>query len=305
MPRVLPRRPRRRDRAALGRPRADRRDHRPAARRPRAQTATSFRAAFARLRRLARRTCSGPTRDGRIGQFIAATMPDRAGFPADDPCWMRATRRRPAPWQRLRDARDLPCVVNPREGVLASANNRPAAGRAARRRRSASSSPTATACSGCEELLAAHAAPYAGRHRGDAGAIRGRPRAAAAGGGAVGAAGRAARRCAGARAAGARCAAGMATTAPRQPRAGRLRGAARAGWCRCCRPTRHGPATAAAPESQWNFLTTFLLRDLDALPPARREAVLREAAHRRGGATRARLAHLGRDAPAARARIGW
>uniref|UniRef100_UPI0022EA884A penicillin acylase family protein n=1 Tax=Falsiroseomonas oryzae TaxID=2766473 RepID=UPI0022EA884A len=31
-------------------------------------------------------------------------------------------------------------------------------------------------------------------------------------------------------------------------------------------------------ETQWNFLTTFLLRDLDTLPPARREAVLRQAA---------------------------
>jgi penicillin amidase len=30
-------------------------------------------------------------------------------------------------------------------------------------------------------------------------------------------------------------------------------------------------------ETGWNFITTFLLRDLDALPPARREAVLRQA----------------------------
>ncbi|WP_237216173.1 penicillin acylase family protein, partial [Falsiroseomonas oryziterrae] len=31
-------------------------------------------------------------------------------------------------------------------------------------------------------------------------------------------------------------------------------------------------------ETQWNFLTAFLLRDLDALPAGRREQVLREAA---------------------------
>jgi penicillin amidase len=31
------------------------------------------------------------------------------------------------------------------------------------------------------------------------------------------------------------------------------------------------------PETGWNFLTTFLLRDLDALEPARREALLRAA----------------------------
>ena len=32
------------------------------------------------------------------------------------------------------------------------------------------------------------------------------------------------------------------------------------------------------PETGWNFITAFLLRDLDALPPERREAVLRAAA---------------------------
>jgi penicillin amidase len=48
-------------------------------------------------------------------------------------------------------------------------------------------------------------------------------------------------------------------------------------------------ANRRAPESQWNFVTAFLLRDLDALEPARREAVLREAAT----AAAADLARLG------------
>jgi penicillin amidase len=37
-------------------------------------------------------------------------------------------------------------------------------------------------------------------------------------------------------------------------------------------------ANRRAPESQWNFITAFLLRDLDALDPERRSALLREAA---------------------------
>ena len=64
-------------------------------------------------------------RAGTIGRVTAAVLPDRAGFPSDGPVLDGADPAATAPWSRLRDARDLPRLENPPDGVLASANENP------------------------------------------------------------------------------------------------------------------------------------------------------------------------------------
>ena len=61
-------------------------------------------------------------RDGSIGRVTAAVLPARAGFPAHDPVLDATDPAATGPWRRLWDARDLPRLENPEDGVLASAN---------------------------------------------------------------------------------------------------------------------------------------------------------------------------------------
>ena len=61
-------------------------------------------------------------RDGNIGQLLAAHLPQRAGAPAD--LLLDPADSDPA-WQGRHDATGLPHRLNPPEGYLASANNRP------------------------------------------------------------------------------------------------------------------------------------------------------------------------------------
>lgn len=65
-------------------------------------------------------------RAGTIGRLTAAVLPDRPGFPADGPVLDGRDPAATSPWSRLRDARSLPRLENPPEGILASANENPA-----------------------------------------------------------------------------------------------------------------------------------------------------------------------------------
>ncbi len=62
-------------------------------------------------------------RDGNIGQVMAVHLPRRNGAPPED--IILEARDREAAWQDLQGADELPFVLNPSEGFLASANNRP------------------------------------------------------------------------------------------------------------------------------------------------------------------------------------
>jgi penicillin amidase len=238
----------------------------------RARSGEQFRAAFATFG-VSAQNMIWAGRDGRIGQFYATTIPDRRAVPAD-PVLDARDPAATAPWQRLLRTPDLPFVVNPREGVLASANNRP-------------------------EPLGGRAPPVLGFFFSDSDRVE-RLRELLA-----------SRR----RHTPQDIMAIQADT--RSPRAGRLAAALSArlagiaeaaplvealrGWDGDYRADARAPVafevllarlvpllaaaerqdsagTRRAPESQWNFITAFLLRDLDALDAARREAVLREAA---------------------------
>jgi penicillin amidase len=61
---------------------------------------------------------------GHIGRITATVLPRRTGFPAHDPVLPTSAA---AAWDRLWDWRDLPQVTDPPDGVLASANENPAA----------------------------------------------------------------------------------------------------------------------------------------------------------------------------------
>lgn len=253
----------------------------------RARDGVQFRAAFARFG-VSAQAMIWAARDGSIGQFYATTIPARAGFPAEDPVLDARDPAATAPWQRLLRTPDLPYVVNPREGFLASANNRP-------------------------EPLGGRAPPPLGFFFSDSDRVeRLREMLAAL-----------------PRATPADIMAIQADT--RSPRAGRLaaalvermEGMAEAapllatlrGWDGDYRADARAPVafevllarlvpllqpedrqgateSRRAPESQWNFITAFLLRDLDALGAARREAALREAA-RLAAADLARLTTWG------------
>lgn len=242
----------------------------------RARDGESFQAAFAGFG-VSAQTMLWAGRDGRIGRFIAATLPDRAGFRTDDFVLDARDAAATDAWARLRDARTLPAEINPAPGALASANNRP---RWAER---PGAPPLGFFFSDddrvlrLEQLLAAtprHTAETLAAIQRD---IRS-PRAAQ-------------------------------LAVALDQRLGSLPGghpaprlaAALAGWQGDYDPDSRAPVAFEAllrhlvpalvpetrrdaagnprgAETQWNFLTAFLLRDLDALDPARREAVLRQAA---------------------------
>jgi len=60
---------------------------------------------------------------GNIGRIMAVTLPRRNGFPKDDPVLDPADPN--THWREYADALDLPWMLNPASGVLASANERP------------------------------------------------------------------------------------------------------------------------------------------------------------------------------------
>lgn len=90
----------------------------------RAHTVAEFRDAFRNFGVSAQNMLVAD-RAGSIAQFYAATLPDRRGFPPGDPVLDGSDPAATAPWGRLRDAGELPFIRNPPEGVLASANDRP------------------------------------------------------------------------------------------------------------------------------------------------------------------------------------
>ncbi|WP_372620930.1 penicillin acylase family protein [Falsiroseomonas sp.] len=242
----------------------------------RATDGESFRHAFAGFG-VSAQTMLWADSQGRVGRFIAATLPDRASLPAEDPVLDARDAAATGAWDRLRDARTLPAEADPPTGTLASANNRP---RWAERH---GTPPLGFFFSDddrvlrLEELLAARP-----RHTPESLAAIQRdirsPRAA-------------------------HLAAGIADRLAALPGghpAPRL-AQALGGWDGSYAAESRAPVAfeallrhlvpALVPESrrteagnprgaetQWNFLTAFLLRDLDALPHARREAVLRQAA---------------------------
>ncbi|WP_370260710.1 penicillin acylase family protein [Limnobacter sp.] len=60
---------------------------------------------------------------GNIGHVLAATLPKRNGFPDDD--WVLPEDLAHQSWSSRMCASDFPSVINPPEGFLVSANNRP------------------------------------------------------------------------------------------------------------------------------------------------------------------------------------
>ncbi len=217
-------------------------------------------------------------RAGTIGRITAALLPSRPGFPAADPVLDAGDPAATAPWRRLWDARDLPRLENPAEGILASANENPATWVKA-------PPPIGWFFSDGDRLARLGELLRNGGKRvavEDLMALQTDTRAPKA---AVLATGLLQRLEA------------LPGGAPEPALLARLRG-----WDGDYRadsegalvfelllgrlvPLLQAEARAGArglagrgPETGWNFLTTFLLRDLDALPPARREAVLRGAA---------------------------
>ena len=61
--------------------------------------------------------------DGNIGQVMAVQLPKRNGAPPEDV--LLDPEGREAAWQELQGVQELPYVLNPAAGYLASANNRP------------------------------------------------------------------------------------------------------------------------------------------------------------------------------------
>lgn len=236
----------------------------------RARSGTEFRDSFAGFGVSPQNMLYADAR-GTIGRVTAALLPDRPGFPAADPVLAPAE----SAWGRLRDARDLPRLENPRDGILASANENPATwaadpppigwffsdgDRLARLRALLEQRPRVTV----EDLFALQRDTRAPKAAVLAAALLARLDALPGG-------------------------------APEPAMLARLRG-----WDGDYRAESeaalvfelllgrlvpalraeggNGALAGRGPETGWNFLTTFLLRDLDALPPARREAVLRRAA---------------------------
>jgi penicillin amidase len=250
----------------------------------RARSGEELQAAFAGFG-VSAQTMVWAGRDGRVGRFIAATLPDRVGFPTQD---IALDGRDPAatgPWDRLRDSRTLPAQLMGPDGAIASANNRP------RWAEGPGQPPLGFFFSDDDRVLRLEALLAATpRHTPESIAAIQRdivsPRAAA-----LAAALRARL-----------IAAGAAPTLA----------AALAGWDGAYAAESRVPVAfelllkqlvpALAPasrrdaagnprgaESQWNFLTRFLLADLDALPPAERAELLNRA----GAAAEADFARLG------------
>ncbi len=63
-------------------------------------------------------------REGNIGQVMAVRLPRRNGAPPEDV--ILDSRDRETAWKDLQGTEELPFVLNPSDGFLASANNRPA-----------------------------------------------------------------------------------------------------------------------------------------------------------------------------------
>ena len=237
----------------------------------RAPDAASFRESFAGFG-VSPQNMLYADRSGTIGRVTAAVLPDRAGFPADGPVLDGADPAAAAPWGRLRDARSLPRLENPPDGILASANENPNTwardpppmgwffsdgDRVERLRALLLAKPKLTPA----DMAALQRDTRA-------------PKAAAL------AAGLLARFDA------------LPGGAPEPATLARMRGwdgdyaeGSEAALVFELLVARLLPALSPegreggrGAETGWNFVTTFLLRDLDALPPERREAVLRAAA---------------------------
>jgi penicillin amidase len=244
----------------------------------RARDGETFRAAFGGFG-VSAQTMVWAARDGRIGHFIAATLPDRAGFPDADFVLEARDPAALAAWARPRDALSLPFEINPAPGAIASANNRP---RWAER---PGAPPLGFFFSDEDRVLRLEALLAATpRHTPESLAAIQRdirsPRAAALA-----------------------AALRERLAALPGPAPAPLLTAALAGWDGSYAEDGRAPVAfeallrhlvpALLPESrrdasgnprgaetQWNFLNAFLLADLDALDPPRRAAVLREAAGR-------------------------
>jgi penicillin amidase len=248
----------------------------------RARDGEAFRDAFAGFG-VSAQTMLWVGRDGRAGRFIAATLPDRSGFPAADFVLDAGDPIATGAWDRPRDSRTLPAEVAPPRGTLASANNRP------RWAESAGVPPLGFFFSDddrvlrLETLLAAtprHTPASLAALQGDitspraaalAAGLRQRLAAAGAAPGIVAALGG----WDGAYAAGSRAPVAFEAV---------LRHLVPALVPETRRDATGNPRGA---ESQWNFLTAFLLRDLDAAPEP--DAILRRV----GAAAEADFARLG------------
>lgn len=238
----------------------------------RARNGAEFEAAFANFG-VSAQNMLWADRAGRIGRFMAATLPDRPGFRAEGPVLDAANPAHTAPWRHLRDGRSLPRLVDPPEGVLASANENP-------REWTQNPPPVGYFFSDgdrvrrLQEVLAARARLSAE----DLMALQRDTRAPRAESLAAGLIARLDALPGGAPEPG--------FLAPLRGWDGDYAAEARAPVVFELLLARLVPALVAegrslaprGPETGWNFLTTFLLRDLDALPPARREALLRQAA---------------------------
>ncbi|MGK7867611.1 penicillin acylase family protein [Falsiroseomonas sp. E2-1-a20] len=64
-------------------------------------------------------------RAGGIGRVAATVLPSRRGFPEADPVLDARDPDATGPWQRLWGVRDLPQLVDPADGVITSANENP------------------------------------------------------------------------------------------------------------------------------------------------------------------------------------
>ena len=236
--------------------------------------------------------------EGRIGRFIATTIPDRAGFPAGDFVLDARDPGATAPWEQV--ARPSKPARGSRPPVRrARLRQQPpalggAAGSAAARLLLLRRRPRAAA----RGAAGGDAAPHAGEPRRHP-ARRAEPARGADGGAAQRPACRAARRPS--RAGAARCPRRLAGRLRRgQPRARRLRDAAAAPRARAARRLPRATRSGEPVE---------LPHHLPAARPGRaaRGAPQRRAPRRRAGrAGRSRTdRRLGRDPPGADARIGW
>jgi penicillin amidase len=234
----------------------------------RARSGADFRASFSGFA-VSPQNMLYADRAGQIGRVMAAVLPSRPGFPNDDPVLDAGDPAATAPWRRLWDARDLPRQEDPADGVLASANENPAlwAGdpppigyffsdgdRVARLRAMALAKPKLTPA----DLAAMQADTVAPKAAALAAGLLVRLDALPGG------------------------APDPALLAPLRGWDGDYAADSRAALVfelllAPLVPALQPEAGGRGPETGWNFLTTFLLRDLDALPPARREAVLRDA----------------------------
>jgi penicillin G amidase len=238
----------------------------------RATDASSFRGSFAGFG-VSPQNMLYADRAGTIGRVTAAVLPDRPGFPQDGPVLDAGDRAATAPWERLRDARDLPWLENPADGVLASANENPNTW-------AQGSPPIGWFFSDGDRVDRLRALLLA------------KPKLAPADLAALQRDTRSPKAADLAAALLARFDA-LPGGAPEPATLARLRG-----WDGDYAATSEAalvfelllgrlvPAllpegrdgAGRGPETGWNFITAFLLRDLDALPPDRREAVLRAAA---------------------------